>query len=824
MIRVRSPTPAPGAAPGRASRPHRAFKSRAGGRFRTSKIKGMDDFRETGAGTCRTFPGNLNPAAARAGDDRADDGTDDGPAPPPPKPNAETAAHRSITGIILPVAATRLLAVLPVIVRDAAHGNRAALPIAAAHITLAALPAAASRLAGPAAFRKVMRFTVRAAWPLTGASIAAAFRGAPSALEVSHLSSGYLSVLSVVADSRRRAFANSVALSTVIGVAYYLKSGRRGIPVLAPLLLAPIAVTPTFMHLATVVLGQGREHDAVARRTAVSSVAATRLAAANAEATRFNALLHDQVLAVLKAVKAGAPPERVHGPTSVALLLTEREPSTATAKSTTPKPASRSGTTHPGHDRREANGHATGPELAHRLRAIVGAESPDCAVTAKVGDVEVPRAVASALAGALEQVARNSALHAGHAANRTCDIRIGPDGIDVRFADDGRGFDPAAVPEDRIGLRTSILDRLHSLDGASARVDSVPGQGTVAELQWTPDPVAAAQFGAADTAIREKGISLLTAGVITALALLDPSTRRKPRASLSGWGLLMAAQHLQRTGPAGPPSPARTASVIALALAGTLAPAAAGVRGPVPGVSSWNEVSFAMTLALVAARGRPVPAFGGALAWCAGAVARRWSTGCADDARSAAQVPVIVFAGVMARSAVEGVVRRVEAARAAERRLFDSIGRRHAEQRTREANRGWLDDVAGGFLRRIRDRSGGAFDDEERRHAGLLDARIRDALRSPRLDRPDISRAAWDLRARGVAVLLVDDRGDGPDPAGHLDAVAEAFTAMAPGITAGRVTVRVLPHGRADYATIVTADGGGAPRRIRIPAGDRLAP
>jgi signal transduction histidine kinase len=47
--------------------------------------------------------------------------------------------------------------------------------------------------------------------------------------------------------------------------------------------------------------------------------------------------------------------------------------------------------------------------------------------------------------------------------------------------DRGPGFDPAAVPDDRRGLRESVLGRMDR-HGGTAQVHSRPGAGTEIEL------------------------------------------------------------------------------------------------------------------------------------------------------------------------------------------------------------------------------------------------------------------------------------------------------------------------------------------------------
>jgi len=72
--------------------------------------------------------------------------------------------------------------------------------------------------------------------------------------------------------------------------------------------------------------------------------------------------------------------------------------------------------------------------------------------------------------------------------------------VTVEVADDGRGFDPAAVPPGHLGLRT-MRERAAAI-GATLDVTSAPGQGTTIVLrlpasQVVPEPAATAAAGPA---------------------------------------------------------------------------------------------------------------------------------------------------------------------------------------------------------------------------------------------------------------------------------------------------------------------------------------
>ena len=97
-----------------------------------------------------------------------------------------------------------------------------------------------------------------------------------------------------------------------------------------------------------------------------------------------------------------------------------------------------------------------------------------------VGDAPVDDALA-ALGAATREALVNAAKHSGAA---SADLYTE---VDARgrcrcsSATAGQGFDPAAVPADRRGLRDSVAGRLTRVGGTAA-VRSAPGEGTEVEL------------------------------------------------------------------------------------------------------------------------------------------------------------------------------------------------------------------------------------------------------------------------------------------------------------------------------------------------------
>lgn len=84
--------------------------------------------------------------------------------------------------------------------------------------------------------------------------------------------------------------------------------------------------------------------------------------------------------------------------------------------------------------------------------------------------------VAAALLAAVRASLDNVVQHA-QAPSAEVEIIAEPAAVTVMVTDQGRGFDPASVAGDRLGLRASIRDRIAAVGGTS-RVWSSPGAGT----------------------------------------------------------------------------------------------------------------------------------------------------------------------------------------------------------------------------------------------------------------------------------------------------------------------------------------------------------
>ena len=79
----------------------------------------------------------------------------------------------------------------------------------------------------------------------------------------------------------------------------------------------------------------------------------------------------------------------------------------------------------------------------------------------------------------IAQEALANALGHADASTITLHLTIGVESLVLRIEDDGRGFEPGAIPADRFGL-VGLSERARLL-GGSLRVESAPGAGTRVE-------------------------------------------------------------------------------------------------------------------------------------------------------------------------------------------------------------------------------------------------------------------------------------------------------------------------------------------------------
>ncbi|MGW4845304.1 hypothetical protein [Nocardia brasiliensis] len=263
-----------------------------------------------------------------------------------------------------------------------------------------------------------------------------------------------------------------------------------------------------------------------------------------------------------------------------------------------------------------------------------------------------------------------------------------------------------------------------------------------------------------------------------------------------------------------PGVPIRRSSALLVAAAGPVATLI--VRDQVTAqldarTSMWTAYTAGITLALLVLRGRNL------LAW-AGTVAT-W-------------LAVVAAAGGASTAFVQGVVPLVNVVIAAAfaaimRPTLRSLHELEAESTTRAANRARLDAQKAERKRQLdrldlrarpmleRIATAVPFQPEEREECRLLEAELRDELRAPQLSTSEVLAAARSARRRGVEVMLLDDGGLETASLALRDLVRDIAVQELDNTDRGHVTVRVLPPGRRNLATVLV-DAEDRNRRTEI--------
>jgi signal transduction histidine kinase len=206
------------------------------------------------------------------------------------------------------------------------------------------------------------------------------------------------------------------------------------------------------------------------RARAVSSYAQAAAAdAAEQERVAVAALMHDSVLAALIAAeRASTPRERTLAATMAREALTRLANTEQDAHEGTDEPWDVSALA------------AEIAEAASELGVDVDVQrdiDPDGA--------PIPGRVARALALAATQAVANAVQHAGGAGLGVA-VRANGGRVRVEVHDAGEGFDLDAVPDDRLGIRASIIARVAAV-GGHADLETGP-HGTVVRLTWQEPP------------------------------------------------------------------------------------------------------------------------------------------------------------------------------------------------------------------------------------------------------------------------------------------------------------------------------------------------
>ncbi|WP_166876616.1 sensor histidine kinase [Salinibacterium sp. ZJ450] len=277
---------------------------------------------------------------------------------------------------------------------------------------------------------------------------------------------GFLALPTVAAAIAWRpaiAWAYVGVASAALGLLRFFASGGSALVVALQDTLYGAMFSAIMTALAIAMINASARLDVAAAAARAETANAAAAAARERQRARVDGLLHDSVF--------------------TALLMT--------AESAVPPPASASHArqTLAELDRLKAHDAAgvpiDAPDFAALQTETIRQIAPDTALSVQTdATAEVHGDAALALGEALTEALRNSVRHAP-LARRSVQITATERGVRILVDDNGPGFDPAAVPSNRLGIAISIIERMRSVAGGDAAVRSTPAGGTRVILQWS---------------------------------------------------------------------------------------------------------------------------------------------------------------------------------------------------------------------------------------------------------------------------------------------------------------------------------------------------
>lgn len=463
---------------------------------------------------------------------------------------------------------------------------------------------------------------------------------------------------------------------------------------------------------------------------------------------------------------------------------------------------------------------------------VAGAACPMAAVTTDIDPLAplVPNRVVRMLARAVREAAINAEKHAHarhvgvHVAIRRTEV--GRVACTVEVADDGRGFDVAAVNSRRLGIRVSLRKRMESV-GGTAGIASTPGQGTTVTLGWQgfPDEVRPDARNAAtrDHPMFERvdvrpvaWVAMGAVALFTGVGVLEFFVTSRPGFTMAAVvaAVLVSPLAVADFGRLLPRWRAWAATVGAAAV-GLLGALALPAGGAWTSHSDWWVALLCMFTVLIRAGGHRVAAWTCAAASALIVLGGALSTGQPLGGQVALALNPVGWLLIVELLVVW--IGRVQRDLDAAQRAADEASTRSAGSFGKLVLREvWLADLrdqVDPLLTKIADPCA-ALTDADREACLALEGTLRDGIKAANLTGPSLSAAIMAARLRGVQVTLVDNRGSQlPDlvrraTLRHLEAVVR-------GASGGRIVARTAPEGYDEAVTIVQVNQAGS-RLTRI--------
>jgi signal transduction histidine kinase len=265
----------------------------------------------------------------------------------------------------------------------------------------------------------------------------------------------------------------TLIVPSIYGVIRLLPAGGGANALLAVLDAMYAIILGVVVLIIVVMLRQAAEAVDTAQEAALQRYdLAARQHATENERVKVDALVHDSVLTTLLSAAAAETHEEQELAARMARDAVKRLDEAGAAG---PRALDRVGL----------------PVLVRRLRAALTTFSAPFTVrVVNAGGVELPVEAVEALYSATVQAMVNSMQHADEpdrSTRRELRIRgVRTGGCVIEVADNGVGFKRHEVPDERLGLRVSIEERMANA-GGSAEISSQPGHGTLVTVAWPAD-------------------------------------------------------------------------------------------------------------------------------------------------------------------------------------------------------------------------------------------------------------------------------------------------------------------------------------------------
>ena len=410
----------------------------------------------------------------------------------------------------------------------------------------------------------------------------------------------------------------------------------------------------------------------------------------------------------------------------------------------------------------------------------------------------LPFKTAISLIDAVAEASHNSVQHTPQA---TRELAISWNGtvINVVFQDSGPGFHVDKVSHNHAGVKITMLKRPQIYNGVSVSLTSSPKQGTRYEISWTvTDTVAEPEEPEEQQdmllyQVRKLGFDRLFRPWVAAYALAIFIFDVIPYDHTGHWHVLIISMVLvgaalwSLTDRSQLRLPWRNTIILIACVSALMTIGQLSHHPQPPELQRYGWfVSYAVVLAMyLALRLRPGMAW---TMWVGFAVmtyvAESWLR--LDLLASAssiiARIPLLIPATIVPLQ-LNWVVKSLPTLqRVDSNEYLEPDLQRYTSEMTK-----WLHSL----LQLVDDPTA----------AKLMELRLRDAIRSPLLDVPELTAAVWRARAAGSRVTLIDDRSPTcADPEEHSKIITNATEALAK--NPHTLTLRLLPAGRDRYASL----------------------